>query len=201
MFEIIEDCSPYYIKFRHSGLEKLISDAKTLFQQVDITNPEAPVIIRKLEKELGWSLLNMLPYKDLFKFQRDRVAYIVSTPGSISHTHIDGASISFNYGIDIRDQECITRWYDYAAVEQNYRSKSNMPFDRASVSADQVIANPIEPLKFFSMKEGECVLFNADLYHSVDNSRSTNPRTVLTFRLINPGEIRFDDAKKILFNK
>ena len=201
MFEIIEDCSPYYIKFRHPGLENLIREAKELFRRVDISQPEAPVIIRKLEKQLGLGLLDMLPYKDLFKFQRDRVAYIVSTPGSKSHTHIDGASISFNYGIDIRDYECITRWYDYNTVEQTYKSKSNMPFDRASVSADQVTANPIEPLKFFSMKEGECVLFNADLYHSVDNSNSTNPRTVLTFRLINPGEIRFDDAKRILFNK
>lgn len=201
MFEIIEDCSPYYIKFRHTGIDDLIRSAKEKFQKVNISNPEAPVIIRKLEQDPGLELLEMLPYKDLFKFQRNRVAYIVSIPGSKSHTHIDGASISFNYGIDIQDHECVTSWYDYETVEATYKSKSNMPFDRASVSAAQVTANPIAPLKSFTMKEGECVLFNADLYHDVDNSSSPNNRTVLTFRLVNPGEIRFDDAKRILFNK
>jgi hypothetical protein len=201
MFEIIEDCSPYYIRFRHTGIEEFIKLAKEKLQTVSFDNPEAPVFIRKLANESGMELLNLLPYKDAFKFQEQRVAYIVSTPRSRNHIHIDGASLSFNYGIDIPDQHCVTRWYDLKTVETTYISRPNLPFDRRSVSADQFPKNPIPWLKSFTQQEGECVLFNSDIYHDVDNSKSDKHRTILTFRLTPPGEIRFGDAKRILFGK
>jgi hypothetical protein len=199
MFEILEDCSPYYIRFKHTGIDDFIKLAKERLRGVSFENPEASVFIRKLAVDPGLELLNLLPYKDKFKFQTQRVAYIVSTPGSRNHIHIDGASISFNYGIDIPDQNCITSWYDFATVERTYVSRPNLPFDRRSVSADQFPKNPIPALKSFTQNEGECVLFNSDIYHDVDNSTSSKHRTILTFRLINPGEVRFDDAKRILF--
>ena len=73
--------------------------------------------------------------------------------------------------------------------------------DRYSVSPDQFKKKPIPSLKSFTHNNGEAVIFNSDIYHDVDNSRSPHRRSILTFRLWPPGEVRFDDVKRILFNK
>ena len=54
-------------------------------------------------------------------------------------------------------------------------------------------------LKRMTAVQGECILFNTDIYHDFDNSESLNRRTVLTLRHKNPGRWYFDDIKKVLF--
>jgi len=109
------------------------------------------------------------------------------------------ANISFNYGINILDDKCITSWYDFDTAEKTYNSRYSQN-DRRSIPPDQFSKNPIPSIASFVQKEGEGVLFNADMHHHVDNTMSTNYRTILTFRLIHQGKILYNDAKKILFN-
>ena len=200
MYEIIEDCSPYYIKFRYPGLEAFIDAAKKKYHTCSLNDP-AHFYMRTLDFDPGMELLNMLPYRDQFSLNTNRVSYIISMPGARNHIHIDGGSVSFNYGINILDQNCITRWYDFDTVESNYISKPNLPMDRYSVSPDQVKNKPIPCLKSFTHNDGEAVLFNSDIYHDVDNSTSPHRRAILTFRTVPPGKIKFEDAKRILFNQ
>ena len=45
----------------------------------------------------------------------------------------------------------------------------------------------------------ECILFNTDIYHSWDNTKSSDQRIVLTMRDINVETVSYDEAKQILF--
>jgi hypothetical protein len=200
MYEIVEDCSPYYIKFRHPNQEALIQLAREKYFKLNLSNFQHPFPMRTLELDSGMELLNLLPFKDKFKFRENRVSYIIATPGARNHIHIDGACVSFNYGIDMQDNNCITRWYDFETVERTYKSRPNLPMDRYSVSPDQVQNNPIPSINSFTHKQGECILFNSNIYHDVDNKNSSNLRTILTFRAMPATEITFDVAKRILFS-
>jgi hypothetical protein len=47
--------------------------------------------------------------------------------------------------------------------------------------------------------QGECILFNTDIYHDFDNRYSENERIILTLRPTFSQSITFEDAKQILF--
>ena len=47
--------------------------------------------------------------------------------------------------------------------------------------------------------QGECILFNTEIFHDFDNSKSKNERMVLTLRDVEPGNVYFEDVKKRLF--
>ena len=48
-------------------------------------------------------------------------------------------------------------------------------------------------------KPNEMILFNTDIFHSWDNTKSDKSRRILTLRAKNYSTFYFDDAKKILF--
>jgi hypothetical protein len=67
------------------------------------------------------------------------------------------------------------------------------------MAVDFAKSDSVIPLKSMVAIQGECILFNTDIYHDWDNTQSNNERIVLTLRLENPGLMYFDDVKKILF--
>jgi hypothetical protein len=198
MYTIIEDCSPYYIKFEYPGLEEFIKKSKLELSKINITDNQNPVFQRKLAREEGLNLLNLLPYKDKFVLQDERVAYIITDGGHRHYVHIDKASVSFNYGISIADELCKTSWYDSKNIEERYSILSD-DYNRAIVNNNEFLLKSLDPIKTFTQKEGECILFNTDIYHDFDNRESKNKRALLTFRPKLSQHTTFKDAKRILF--
>ena len=205
MFQILEDGSPFFIRFKYVDIENFIKFARENFHVVnyensliadpDVGNHYLPIT----DPQLLNQFLDMVPFTNLLPMNTERVAYLASKPYTMSHLHIDNASISLNYGISMADDLCVTSWYDYDLVEKTYYSKNNMPWDRHSVSIPQITENKIPSIKSFIQQEGECTLFNSDYYHCVDNSNSPNHRIVLTFRLAPPTIMNFEQVKKWLF--
>jgi len=60
----------------------------------------------------------------------------------------------------------------------------------------------VPPVKSMIAQEGECVLFNTDIFHDWNYKGligSDDKRIALTFRCKEGNALTFDDAKRILF--
>lgn len=196
-YTIIEDCSPYYIRFKHTGIENLIHTAQSKIVNYKGT-PD--VFHHKLDYYSGLDILNVTPLKDIFTFQRDRVSFLVTKPNARSNIHIDHASISINYGISILDTQCTTSWYDNESIDNTFNPVCGMPYNRFVVNHNIFHSNPVTPIKSFTHIQGECVLINTDLYHDFNNSSSHNERIILTLRIYPHDSVNFNDASKLLLS-
>jgi hypothetical protein len=151
----------------------------------------------KLPVENGIKLLESVPMTDVLRINDERVSLFVSRGGCIYRPHKDGLNIrcGINYNVHIEDDLCVTGWYDeqdmanYPTDTLGGRSREAYGFDR----------NKHKPIKTMTARQGECVLFNTDIYHDWDNSRSQNIRVLLTLRFKAQGSIYFSDARQALF--
>ncbi|MFZ9646005.1 MAG: hypothetical protein ACO29M_04920 [Fluviibacter sp.] len=137
---------------------------------------------------------------DELLFDTTRVSLFVTQPGFYYRAHKDGLNhrYSINYTVKILDDKCVTSWYRDVDLQQypidnlsNRTSRECAGFDKTKHS----------PMMSMTAVQNEVVLFNTDLFHDFDNSRSTNERMILTLRDIKPGMVYFDDAKSKLFGK
>jgi hypothetical protein len=193
-FTIIEDCSPYYIRFTHSGINELIEYCKKC----------APELQKRfthyaLPPSEASEVLKLTPISKLMPLQHNRVSLFMSAPGMYYRAHKDGLAdrFSINYTIVINDDKCVTSWYDDNDLKQ-------YPIDTLGGRSRECIGfNPIQhkSVKSMTAQPGECILFNTEIFHDWDNTKSTNNRIVLTLR-INESLRRgtyFEDAKKLIF--
>lgn len=206
MYTIIQDCSPYYIRFTHLGIEEVIDTCINLTKDVDFvkwkTHTNGFTQYRPPTEEAK-VLLSKIPMSKQFDFWLERVALFVTQPGRYYKAHKDGLDdrISINYTVKILDDTCVTSWYSDEELKEYtveghdwklWRSRECAGFDKNSSTRHT-------PLKSMTAVAGECILFNTNIFHAFDNSRSTHERIVLTFRLKNPGVHYFTDVKKTLF--
>ena len=196
-YTIIEDCSPYYIRFTFDGLDRIIDYASKATPAH--TEPYQGYSHSTLRIDTSKSIIDMLPMKDNISFNIKRVAIFDTPPGGGCGIHKDGADhrVSFNIPIEIADNNCITNWYcdetfKGMPVLGNARYTRNIYFDYKTM--DKFI-----PEKTMVAQNTEMVLFNTDIYHSWNNSTSVNTRKILTLRSTNPGLVFFEDVKKVLF--
>ena len=109
VYTIIEDCSPYYIRFKYDGLDELISFiANQPIKQEDILN-----CIRdgnnyqhyNYNAEVSQQILDKLPMSKDIDFNVKRVAVFTTPPGGKCFAHKDGTAhrVSFNIPIQILD--------------------------------------------------------------------------------------------------
>lgn len=206
IYTIIEDCSPYYIRFTWPGLTNLVDYVKQAsklncetfnfngYDHINFGHNEAVEIIKQL------------PMRSKIKLMSRRVTLFSTHPGGRSSVHKDSTDhrFSINIPIEVHDAECITSWWlDKSLVnyDQNLLTRENVD-NKVMVTSRRITSNGLPlpvPDKTMIAVPNECILFNTDIFHDWNNSKSANRRTVLTFRAVNPGEIYFDDAKKILF--
>ena len=196
MYTIIEDCSPYYIRFTHEGLDKIIDICKQGMKGVEL---EKTFTHYKFPPEIRQKILSTTPLSQSLDLNQNRASMFVTKGGRYYQAHKDGSDnrISLNYTVEILDDTCVTSWYsdedlkDYSLIGLSWEnpSKEAMGFDKSKHT----------PLKSMTAKPNECILFNTDLWHDFDNSQSTNRRMVLTLRVKNHNTFYFDDAKKALF--
>ena len=197
MYTIIEDCSPYYIRFTFDGLKNIIN----------YTTNQTPVSVVNyvmyshdtLSLPAAETIISMLPMSNKITFNINRVAVFTTPPNGGCGVHKDGSHdrTSFNIPIEILDNNCITSWYSDEMFEGfPILEKSN--YSR-NVYRDYKTMNKFKSVKTMTAQPNEMTLFNTEIYHSWSNYNSSNTRKILTLRSVNAEELYFNDAKKILF--
>jgi hypothetical protein len=197
MFTIIEDCSPYYIRFTHDNIEQIIDICQHEMQNLQSVSRFTHHILNRSVSE---QILNLAPMTTLLDLRLDRVSLFVTPPGYYYRAHKDGLAnrMSINYTVQILDDKCVTSWYSDEDLA-NYTT-AGLDGNIASRECEGFVKQRHTPLKSMTAISGECILFNTDIFHDFDNSLSVNTRAVLTLRSKTPGKIYFEDAKRILFN-
>ena len=143
--EIVEDHSPFYIKFKFNGVEDFFKKCRDELQNHKLDGG-LPVYQRRIDELRADEFLNMLPFSNKINFQKHRLAYIITKPRSSFPIHIDKASVSFNFGIDIKDEHCITRWFSSHDIASNYRSQGPDPHNRDIIPDEEWNRVQIEPI-------------------------------------------------------
>jgi hypothetical protein len=203
-FEIIEDCSPYYIRYRHTDFENVIEMCKV--QQsllVDTLEVKKKFMNIKFPEPVGIEILKSVYCAKQLFLASHRVSLFVTQPGVYYRPHKDGLAVpmGINYNIEIADDKCVTSWYDDSSFAG--RPIDNLPSNSSREIADydrSVEKNVIKPIRSMIAKPNEALLFNTDFFHDFDNSQSLNQRTILTLRSTLFEKLNFFQARKILFN-
>lgn len=195
MYTIIEDCSPYYIRYTHPTMMSIIERCQTISNTIKFTSSFTH---HKFDRETGEQILNMTPISSQFELKKDRVSLFVTQPGYYYRAHKDGLAthVSFNYAVKILDDKCNTSWYSDEDLKDY--SIDNLP-KRTSREAIDFDKSKHVPIKTMTALPNEATLFNTELWHDFDNSLSDNERIILTLRLKNPEEFYFNDVRKIMF--
>jgi len=195
MYTIIEDCSPFYIRFKWEGIEELINFIATQPTYLNAGNKRTGYVHYNFDLATANQILDQLPLP--IKINNNRVGLFITPPGGKSSIHKDGKSTrySINITIKIPDDKCITNWYSDESLKDF--KKENDDYSRIVVNHN---IKPT-PIKTMSAVANECILFNTDIYHSWDNTNSANQRIVLTMRDIDVETVSYDEAKQILFDK
>jgi hypothetical protein len=197
-YTIIEDCSPYYIRFTHDGIEDITD---TCLSSIDDVSFTSQFTHHRFDLDTAGKILNMVPFSKEIEFYQNRVSLFVSQPGLYYRAHKDGVDhrsgvhrFSINYTVKILDDKCVTSWYSDEECK-------NYPIDASRLAREAIGFKKANhtALKSMVAKPNECILFNTDIFHDFDNTASTNERIVLTLRSTRPGKIYFEDVKKILF--
>jgi len=192
---VIEDCSPYYIRFRFDQLEKIISLIKSEEHKL-IIKSQGSYIHKNFPENVTRELISCLPRQ--FKFDFITSAIFETPPGGGSGIHKDGKDnrISFNIPILVNDDKCVTYWYD----EEQFGHlpfKGDLSYTR-NVNADHNNLSKFMSLKSMVAQENEMILFNTDIFHSWKNYSSEHVRKMFVLRIKDRDNIYFNDAKKIL---
>ena len=202
-YTLIEDASPYYVRFTHPGIENVIK----LCQHIDVEstfvsgsdssfsykrNPNFSSI--QIPESLKKHLFSYIPMSKYFDFQY--TSLFVSKPGADFPIHKDGVetTFGFNYNIKILDQDCKTHFYSDDILETR-----EMLIDRNNkgVGVRIVTTTPEDrpiPAKTMTAQQGECLLFNAGKFHDWDNTLSNNIRIILVMRSFNTSHLKIGRA-------
>ena len=196
IYNIIEDCSPYYIRFSHENISDIINISLEESLKKTFTKNFTH---HKFSSDISEKILKLCPMVKQIPLNKERVSLFVTKPGYYYRAHKDGISnrISFNYTIKILDDKCVTSWYNneelknYKIVGSDWKNKSR--------EVSGFVKENHTPQKTMTATQGECILFNTDIYHDFDNTHSENERIVLTLRPMFSQSVYFEDAKLILF--
>ena len=196
MYTIIEDCSPYYIRFTHNKINEIINRCNVVANTIEVTKD---MTHHKIETSIAEDILSFVPMAQQFDILKTRVSLFITKPGYCYDVHKDGIDhrFSLNYMVRVLDDKCATSWYsDEELKDYPVETMVNQTPSRHIFGVDKTKHIPLKTVTF---KQGECILFNADLFHDWDNTRSEYERIVLTLRLEKPRHVYFEDAKKIMF--
>ena len=203
-YTIIEDHSPYYITFTYPGFEDMVNYCKKFSYLWDLQRLNPPFNHIAVAELLGKQILKTSNLPKELDFIPSRVSFFSTHPGGYYRVHKDGNCVraGINIPIQILDDKCVTQWYPDEDLERYpidpIIAKKEHP-SRESLIFHHKDKENCSPLKKVSFREGECILFNTDIYHDFDNTQSEHQRVVLTLRVENHGDMYFDDFKRILF--
>jgi hypothetical protein len=206
-YTIIEDCSPYYIRFTWDGLSDLIALCNTYpFPERNEFNFRH----HRIPDNFRIKIMERLPMCNRIPFNIKRFSFFISEPGLYYGAHKDSIDhrFSLNIPIMILDDKCVTSWYSDDDLKEYTITTSERPsldpsFIVPANTASREILNwdrtKHQAIKTMVARPNEAILFNTDIFHAWDNGGSDKRRIVLTLRHENPANVYFDDVKKILF--
>ena len=197
MYTIIEDCSPYYIRFTFDGLKNIIN---YIINQTPVNVVNYSTYSHDtLNLPAAETIISMLPMSNKITFNINRVAVFTTPPNGGCGVHKDGSHdrTSFNIPIEILDNNCITSWYSDEMFEGfPILEKSN--YSR-NVYRDYKTMNKFKSVKTMTAQPNEMTLFNTEIYHSWSNHNSNNTRKILTLRSVDVEKLYFETARQLLF--
>jgi hypothetical protein len=197
-YTIIEDCSPYYVRFTFEGLDKIVQFIKEHDHLVHLHNKFIGYSHLDFHEDIALQIMDMLPMSNLVPFNKERVAIFETPPGGGCGIHKDGmwSLTSFNIIIETHDELCETTFY--SDIEMRHSQPTGMPYVRHIFSDYNKLAM-FKPIKSMVAKEGEMILFNPNIWHAWQNIKSPYKRRVVTLRLVDPSAVTFDEMKNKLF--
>ena len=208
LYTIIEDASPYFIRFTHPGVEKVIQLALKILETVEFDKPATipwPGNIHlgfkhhKPTREQCDSIHALVPMNHQLDLDPKRAAMFITAPGYYYRAHKDGNNrYSVNYHVKIEDSHCITNWYSDAQCSE-YTIDPVLEKVANVWDLKEFDPNKHSALKSMTAVQGECCLFNTEIFHDWNNSKSPNYRVNMTLRDIDPSAVSFFDARKKLF--
>lgn len=195
--KVIEDCSPYYIRFSFKKLDTIVSFVKTKLDLLDTLYSDY-YFHRNFPIGIGEIIISLLPDDFKFDFMTERVSIFETPPRGGCGIHKDGKDhrVSFNIPIEINDDRCVTYWYDDDQFK-NFPYYGNLNYGRMVVPNFKLQYN-FTHCKSMIAIPNEMVLFNTDIYHSWHNNSNDHSRKILNLRVKEPGVLYFEDAKRIL---
>jgi len=207
-YTIIEDCSPYYIRFTFSKLELVINQFRKQLADVppdyDITGYPEELKHRSpkfkplpLHESLIKYAKSVVPFWNTFDFNVPR--FTVSEAGLKFPIHRDSdfEYAGINFMIDVLDEECITNWYSNESLAHLSPRQISVGLKPWMFDINDDDPRPA-PIKTTVFKPNECVLVNTHIWHDWDNSKSTNRRVNLLCRGLK-GSPTFEEMRKTLF--
>jgi hypothetical protein len=201
-YTIIEDASPFYVRFTFNGLSEIINfilkqdflpeNCRTYFG----VHNEVGYTHCNFTKEIGETIVKMLPMSDLFEFKTDRVAVFSTPPNGGCGVHKDGQAdkVSFNITIEVNDDRCITNWYD----DKDFNEPDPNNLYSRNVYKDFTNLDQFNPINTMIARPNEMIIFNTDMYHSWQN-KSEYTRKVLTLRTVDRTTLTYNEVKNKLF--
>jgi hypothetical protein len=195
-YTIIEDCSPYYIRFTFDGLQDIIKFASS--QSTELIRQLPGYRHEHYNLEEANTIISMLPMSPSIKFKNSRVALFNTPPGGGCGIHKDGsdAKVSLNIPIEILNDKCLTHWYTDDTLK-------DLPLNLVrgysrNVWPDWKSTSQFSPVKTMTAVPNEMILFNTEIYHCWNNQHSTKTRKIITLRTVDTS-ITFEDMRKLMF--
>ena len=196
--EIIEDCSPYYIRFTYNGAADVIN----LCNKFGWNHFDSWKHYTYLNC-YGEDIAKHVPFTNALNLSLPYRATIYITPPAYKNTvHKDNWDVrwSINFTVCIQDNKCITSWWhEDASAKYNWLVNDDQEHRIQSRVIRDFKFDKEQPVKQMTAKPNEVLLFNTDLWHNWDNSASDKERVILTLRTKEPANFYFEDARKILF--
>lgn len=203
-YTILEDASPYYIRYTFDGIDNLINLCSIYAKAHKDYNIRFKH--RKLEEAQTLKVLDLIPANKQMPLMKDRVSFFITEPGFYYGPHKDGLChrFSLNFVVNVSDNKCVTSWYSdddlkHYSISNDYSPSTNRQLPVSSREILHWRKNQHIPIKSMVAKQNEAILFNTDIFHDFDNGNSTNRRVVLTLRHADPAKVYFNDARKIMF--
>ena len=152
MYTIIEDCSPYYIRFTHDGLDKIIDICKQGMDGIELTQTFTHY---KFPQEIRQTILTATPLSQSLDLNLSRASMFVTKGGRYYRAHKDGLAnrISLNYTVEILDDTCVTSWYSDDELAKY--PLEGLDWKVASREAKDFDKNKHTPLKSMTAKPNE----------------------------------------------
>ena len=198
-YDIIENCSPFYIRIQFTELPQIISKVQSMLDSAFNHTDYKAYVHSDMTTEVANEFISKFKFFNDYKFVDKRVAIFTTPPGSGCGIHKDGTlrKVSFNIPIQISDDKCVTRWYDDDPFVD--ATVTGLPYSR-NVYRDYKTMQKIPCIKSLVANAEDMVVFNTDIYHSWDNTLSPNYRKILTLRLLDDS-LSFDEVAKNILSK
>lgn len=187
MKAITEDQSPYFLKFFIKDYESKISEFNSILPEYlfcDEIIDNKNYIIYDLNNNEREIFFKLFPFDKIIKWN-DIIRIVSVKKGFTGPLHKDGEYntpvSNLNIGLCIKDKLCTTHWFNDNKILSR---RKKLMLDNKEINARISNANwkILESDAITVLNQNELIIFNADIYHTWDNSSSGHARVTLKLR-------------------